>query len=403
MSTSIHCFEDVSTVIHNLTFFGRSSRPNERIGLMDASCMRRYVRFIALCILFVSCLPSCGSDVTNPAPDLANVYWRLQLNHEDVNLALRAPYDTVQLTAMPLNARGDTLGTLGQVRYQATDSSVTVSPTGLVTARFATDPGEVTSVIASLQDAAQSVTHADTVFLVVTPAPDTIVTFSMQPVAGDSAKRSVDFNRIDLNFKWLVTAINAAGQTMCSTADCQLVVHYTSSNPAVAYINPFSGEMTLQDTGRVILTATTLAWNTELRDSVELTIGPMLNWAVGLYLDNIGVGISWEPTSLSLGVGAVMDVLNIGNPRTRIPIYAKDADSIVISFTGPAPVDSASDMVIGFPPTGSGNITFSCDKVTNPRCISPNELVKARRFTSPGLYQVHFSMLPSKTFYITVK
>jgi hypothetical protein len=165
------------------------------------------------------------------------VYWALQLNQHAVQLALTPGFNTVQLTATPVNAAGTPLSGLGPVTYTATDTTVTVSPTGLVTARLVTQPGVVTRVKASLQ--AQNMTLTDVVRIQITDTvPQHLLsTFSMQPAAGDSAKRSLDYDQ----FPWPARAFNTAGDTVCGSAACSLLVSYTSSNPKVATIVQESG------------------------------------------------------------------------------------------------------------------------------------------------------------------
>ena len=104
----------------------------------------------------------------------------------------RGPASTIQLTATALNANGEPLSGAGQATFSATDSSVTVSPSGLVTAHFVTQSGG-TKVVATMQQ--NNVTLTDTAFIRVTEtAPAAIATFSIQPAPGDSAIGPVGTN-----------------------------------------------------------------------------------------------------------------------------------------------------------------------------------------------------------------
>ena len=70
-------------------------------------------------------LAGCGSDTTGPPPrNATQAYWALRLQYHAVALALTPPYDTVQLTATPVNAAGAPLPGLGPVTYQSGDSLV---------------------------------------------------------------------------------------------------------------------------------------------------------------------------------------------------------------------------------------------------------------------------------------
>jgi hypothetical protein len=363
---------------------------------------------------------SCSGDTLNgpsSSVSVATAYWTLQFTHHAINLALTPPYDTVQLTAVPRNAAGAPLAGLGQVTYTTMDSTVTVSPTGVVTARTVTPPGG-TQVIATLQDRLQRVTHADTVFIqiVQTPPALPLKTFSLQPALGDSAKRSFDFTTNTTGFGtsgvflWPVTVTDAHGDSVCTVSACALQVSYTSSNPAVATIDPHTGEVRNIDTGHVVFTAATLAYGVAERDSVAFTVGYALNGTVYMTLAILAgvltVGFV-APRKLLLGVGAVVTFCN------------KTPQPVGIAFDNPAAVDTASCGPVNgvfAPPTGSGDIpafggVMQLDTVFNPNGSintidtlynNPADAV-CRRFNKPGVYHYHSSVLPSDTFEIDIK
>jgi hypothetical protein len=345
----------------------------------------------------------CGGDnATAPILDEAHAYWTLQLNENAVVLALTAPYDTIQLTATPLSALGTPIERNGSVTYRATDSSVTVSPTGLVTAHYVTRVNRTTDIIAALRDSVQGVTHEDTVRFVVTATPNPPVTFSMQPADGDSAKRP-----LNTSFAWPVRSTNAAGTSLCSTTRCTLSVNYRSSNPAVADINAKTGAVsTTKDTGQVVFTARTRAYGVSLRDSVIFRIGFMtkFNIIVGKRDGTFFSSPIFLPKSITLGVGSVVNFLIIGGNDNgdQVPVYMNGTGPVTITFTKPETVDSAADIFFGSF-TGSGNVSFDCDSVANPTCASPDEFSKARRFPIPGTYEVHYSVFPADTFYIKIE
>jgi hypothetical protein len=410
--------EDVSTVARKFSFqrvLPAFSRPDVTMTDVRPSIHRRRWRSkSAVLPLLGSVLLGCGGDATSPGLTPANAYWDLQLNEHAVALALTPGYDTVQLHAIPLNAAGQSLSNVGTTSYAATDSSIRVSTTGLVTAHYVTEADKMTSVVASLRDEAQGITHYDTVFFVVTATPDTnIAALSMQPAPSDSAKRAIVDVQGFSGFTWPAIITHTAGDTVCSTSQCTLPIKYTSSNADVATMStgvfgvsvalgPNFATVSPVDVGHTYFKASILAYGKQLRDSVDFLITPSLSWFVLMGRDASGAAaLGHIPTTVTLGVGAVVNFVNSFDFIGPLPpLYVNDLGPVTITFDGPAVVDSAAGF---FGPAGSGDVTFSCDSAANPSCTSPNEMSKARRFTTPGTYTVHYSLQPSKTYYIKIE
>ena len=352
----------------------------------------------------------CGHDTTGPGPvGAAQAYWALQVNQHAVNLALTQSYNTAQLTATPVNAAGTPLAGFGPVTYTATDSMVTVSPTGLVVAHF---PTSIPSrVIVSLQ--AQGVTLADTVFIQVTQTPPSspLTTFSMQPLSTDSAKRALDFNggQGPGSFNWPATVTDQAGDTVCSQNSCSVLVYYHSSNPLIASIDPQTGAVALNDTGHVVFTATTLAYGVARTDSVVFRIGyslnPVIPITIATLLGILTLGFA-GPKKLILGVGAVVTFCNGG---VVIPALAPNPRADV-AFDDSAAVDSASCTIAGHalaPPdnTTGGNIPVFGGDPANIGFGSFNNAnnCRSRRFRTPGTYHFHSTLFPSETVTVDIR
>jgi hypothetical protein len=256
-------------------------------------------------------LVGCSGDTSGTAPILpaAQLYGALVLNQHAVNLDTAPPYNTVQLTATPTSLAGTPLPVGGSGRaviYQVTDSSVTVSPSGLVIAHSPTSQAEV---IASLT--VQGVTQADTVYVQVTPGlpPAPLTTFSIQPAAGDSAKTALLYFRSTVP----VYATDAAGAVLCNADACSLLVHFTSSDPTIATIDPILGTITPIRVGHVTFTATTLAYGVAKRDTLPYVIGyPFGNLSLFINVQaSTPVGgltpvLSLAPASFTVGVGAIV-------------------------------------------------------------------------------------------------
>ena len=382
---------------------------------MDASTVRRN-RIAQLMravggVLFMGALAGCGSDANTPTVGNSHIFWTLQLNHEAIELALPAPYDTVQLTATALDDKGASLVHAGTATYSladTTDSTVIVSPTGLVTARYATVGTNLTKVIASLRDTTQGITHVDTAFIVVTQTANPLQSFTLQPASGDSAKRALgdQYQNWPLQFVWSVRATNTQGDTVCNASRCALNILYHSSNSIVASINGRTGLVTALDTGHVVFTATTYAYGHSWRDSVVFAIRPSLSFFAfyhPAYSDQngrfYGPIITTVPDTLILSAGAQIDFVQLG-------IYSP----FQFTFTHPEDVDSTQDISF-LQYSGSGNVSFACDSLVSFDCytfdanfnVTYNELDKARRFPVPGTYVMVSSLFPEQKTVILVQ
>jgi hypothetical protein len=376
---------------------------------------------VTLSVLLGGALGCSGDTPTSPpAPDAAAGYWTLQLPYHAVNLALTAPYDTVRLFVVARNVQGEPFASSGTVTYRTTGTAVTVDSTGLVRARVTTAS---TQVIATLQDPQQLVTRADTVTIKVTATapPLPFQTFSLQPLPGDSAKRAVDFLGAGQStfgqFLWPVQAVNGVGATVCNATACGLLVYHTSSNPAVATVDPFTGVVTTKDSGHVVFTASTLAYGQVLSDSVDFRMGYPIHPAITLLMIFMAgalaaVGFTSRKVMV-VGLGSVVlwSSCNLHNNVT-----SGNTQNFDVIFDQPAAADTASCNAVFYnpgysavaPPTGSGDIApFGGDTTGDPRLgggtnTSENNF-RCRRFSVPGVYHWHSSLFPSDTFTLIVK
>ncbi|MGH7514163.1 MAG: Ig-like domain-containing protein, partial [Gemmatimonadales bacterium] len=144
-------------------------------------------RFRLASIIVAGLIVGCRSDELQAPlnPEGASAYWALALDHQAITLSTAASYETIQLTATPRTVTGDPIGGLGAVTFTSSNAeAVQVDANGLVTA-LAPTFGVI--VIAKLK--ANGITHADTATVVVTEGPPpTLASFSIHPVAPDSAK-----------------------------------------------------------------------------------------------------------------------------------------------------------------------------------------------------------------------
>lgn len=295
-------------------------------------------------------LLACGGDTTGPTPlSSANAFWALQLNYHAVTMASVAPQNTLRLTAMPLTAAGTPLSGLGAVVYHAADSTVTVDSTGLVTALYRTGGTRQTRVIAMLRDPQRNVTHVDTVFILVTDTlpHSSLATFSIQPVSGDSAKISVDFEAYGNNVMLPVYATDVAGNTVCDANGCPIPVYFTSSDPGIATIDRTSGQIITQHVGHVTFHATALVYGTVVSDSLVYEVG---NRIFGLFNQISVQNFSQDPLSASPPHSFAPQTLTIGvgGEVYMLPLIEEKVDTVDIEFSNP-------NAVIGAVIDGEGN------------------------------------------------
>jgi hypothetical protein len=345
------------------------------LSSMDAATVRRnlFLHRSVPCRLFVQggllgTLAVCGlagstactSDTAGlvQAFSPADTYFGLTLNQHAINMALTAPSNTIQLTATALNALNHPLANAGQATFTTLDSCVTVTASGLVTARFAT-LGQHTGVVARLQQ--DNVTYVDTAYIRVTEtAPAAIALFSIQPPLGDSAIRG------GIQYTPTVTATDVNGQPV--EFDLHIngtntnYVWFTSSNPYVSDYNRANGSFGWADTGHVTLYATAWVYGVPVHDSLKF----LMTWQ--LFLTTYQTSESsclWYRCTAFLGVGGRMVWSN----------FSPDAHDLV--FDDPLAVDSAPNFNNVY--SGRGNIHF-------PANLDGRNQSQARSFPKAGTY-----------------
>lgn len=310
---------------------------------------------------------ACGGDNgAAPVSDLVRSFWAVRLNAHAINLALTAPYDTVQLTATPVTVDGTPLSGVGQIQYSAGDSSLTVSASGLVTAHYTTNS---TFLIATLT--VGNLTLADTAVVQVTAtAPSSsLATFSIHPVAPDSAKAAVNVPK-------------TATVTVFGNGDVPfppVVAYFTSSDPTIATIDRTTGAITGTRIGDVTILATTYAYGVARSDSITFHVGAPLQ-AIIQVKSHTPIGtdstiLYFSPASIVVGVGAEVDW---GNSLPQ---------PIDVTFDHPENV-AAQGFFGVFPPTGSGNI----DAWAFPPGGSFLDVYRARGFHVAGTYAYHSTL-----------
>jgi hypothetical protein len=227
----------------------------------------------------------------------AQLPWTLSLNANAITMSLLAPYDTLQLTAVARTATGSPLTSTTAVTYTSSDSAVRVSPTGLLTARGASD-----GVVVIATAMYQGIRISDTAIVSVTA--DTLPKMAGVDVAldaGDSAKfvaygNDYFYYFYDRNFSFgfktlLVGVMDGDGsklphsQVELRTSDASRLNFYYGAGGnyphserfivSDRYVDVKLGENS--DPGPVTLYATATVYGVTMRDSLSFVVtAPMV-------------------------------------------------------------------------------------------------------------------------------
>jgi hypothetical protein len=324
---------------------------------------------------FVVCSVACASDTTGLVQRYApaETYFGLQLSQHAINMSLTAPSNTIQLTATPVNVNGDPLAGTNAPMFTAADSNVTVSATGLVTARYVTLGGTARVTVRLQHDNA---TYIDTAFIRVTATvPAAIASFSIQPPPGDSASRGGE------NYSPTVTATDVNGHLMAfdgrTSGTNTNYVWFSSSNRHISAFGRDVGRYVWNDTGHVTLYASAWVYGVVVRDSLKF----LNTWQLSWYNFEEDTPCLWYRCTAFLGVGGTM---TWGTSSTT----ARD-----LVFDDSTAVDSALGFAGAY--TGRGNIHFPA----NP---NGNFEAQARSFPKAGTYHWRNPQNPAETGVIYV-
>lgn len=341
--------------------------------------MRRLLRQSTL--LF-PLLAGCGSDdVVAPTDTALAPFWSLSLNHEAITLGLQAGLDTLRLVATPVGPNGAPIDGLGTVSFTTTNlNAVSIGADGLLTGHEAT-PG--VTIVAFLT--ARGVTHADTATVAVTDDPGArrLGTFSIQPVAPDSAKFAVGGTYLEGYRNLTPTLLDTDGNPMEG-----IPVRYQSLDNTTGVIDTWSSTITGLRPGYFDIVANATVYGERFTDTLHYRIGypgvvkPNIYGKMYAYLIyEIG---TFYPQSLTVGTGAVVEL------QYSMGSYGYQADMI---FDDPAGLDSV--------PEQYACVTYglACGDVGSIEAFGPSDQfsysdydenrTRARRFTQPGVYPYH--------------
>lgn len=332
---------------------------------------------------------ACSAENVDPPPtmDTDAIFWTLELNHHAVTMSTVEPYDTLTLEATPRNYRGEILHGLGAPRYVSGDlAKVHVTPEGVVVALGHTGPIVVTATLT-----ANDVTHTDSVTIVVDDlaSPPKLKTFSVQPVAPDSAKsgpglpaylplRAADSNDVPL--------------AMAYGFNDGYPVFYRTSDPSIATIGG-DGSIAGNRLGTIKLYAGTMLYGIAKADTVTWRIGWPIFLNVLLRLPGAGAGAgAFTPSEITVGIGASVSwamIRSSSNPEVDVTFDADDVPSVL-----------ALDAV--HHPTASTIRLFNCGTVAGftTDCAGAGDIMLGptvpnalRVFPAPGIYDYRSDVL----------
>jgi hypothetical protein len=237
------------------------------------------------------------------------------------------------------------------------DTNISVSPIGLVTAKHAHTNSYV---IAQLQDTVLNLTRVDTAFINVTTlagpsAP--LAAFSIQLPESDSNVVDVPGSLSGTLLHPVVTtktipvlAKDAAGDNIPTTL---LLLHLVSSDLSRATVNSSPPTVKGVFPGVVMITASTTYYGVTKYDTLHLTIGYPDATMVGMRCADdscSGTGVTFSPLSVTIGAGKTI-IFGVGSVGHG---FMLPLDVVFDDSTAAQP--SVLDKTTAHASTGTGNV-----------------------------------------------
>ena len=309
-----------------------------------------------------------------PVFDAHTFYQSLTVTERALNLATDAPYNTMQLHATARTRDGSPV--TGTIIYTASDSTVTIDSTGLVTAHFST--ASPAYIHASLTLNGLTRTDSIPVAVIEGTPPALLDHVSIEPAEGNSTTLIPDASNFDTpSLEYTVTGSDANNQPIDG-----LLIATSSSDTLLVRPTPGSNVVYGFDPGQVVLRVSTSAYGVTRTDSLVVTIS-MPRYGFVAITKHTPTGstvgtLEFGPGSYTLAVGADVTWSNTTDLATDVV------------FDDPSAVEPASSKVNpyfnGYP--GAGNIPAFHGVVdtTGTVIVSPNA---SRSFPRAGRYPYH--------------
>ncbi len=413
--------------------------------------MIRKIYCLALGCLLILAGGACGEDpVEAHTVDVSTLFARLELNHKAIILSLNESFDSVQLSAVPRNLRGELLPYTEPVQFRRLnelDTTVSVNADGFVTARVATNG---TRVEASLT--IDGITRTDTTLIMVRSESPVrkLSHIEFFPLPPDSSWRWGGYPNAIGYERWV--RFFDTGMTLVPAS--QAVVAYSWENNDVVSISSQKPYPTAFGVlGETYIHARVYAYGKVLSDSVLFRrIEPTAKFVVidRIVPSNGTPSIVFYPAKLEVNPGTTVIFFNMrgmfngslgacssasyfcGNRILHTISFTGSrigwVDSVDVEFDNPVNVESgdtygriaykgAGLLGLAYPSDrGVGNIApFSfvrCEVIpggtSNTNCggrgiglLDPG--FRSRKFTIPGTYNYTSVRFPGVTGSITVK
>lgn len=356
--------------------------------------MRPVLNLLCTIVVALPAVSACDSDSLKPRPAQTaddELYWRLELNHHAVTLAMAEPYDTLQLVATPRNYRDETIAAAARPRYISRDvSQVEVTLDGMI---VAIKPGsQSVPVVATLT--VDGLTHMDSVFVKVADVagPPTLATFSIDPLPPDSAKVASAIPGVPSPVDTLIATItDTHGTAFSALIPDGVPVAFRSSDTALAKITATTGEVTGVQPGVVTFYATTTVFGTRKADTLDYRLG----WPLHLIIQVVPAARGparniFLESDVTIGVGGAV-VWNASLADTTYPVDITFADPTQVAMFSGSPVASilaGSSFLycLFYSCTDGGNLLLMPAKLgTFPIGLG----FAARVFPTAGVYDYH--------------
>jgi hypothetical protein len=328
----------------------------------------------------------CSDEIAGGLPVTAigaNLYARLETNHHAVLLSIVAPYNTVQLSTVPMDMNGnewlpdhltraerDSLLEANPPEYLSQDEArVRVSANGLIQAVGTTTVTGTVRIIATRQ--LGNVTRADTTLVRVLnePSPPRIKTFRLRPsdslkVAGGSTLPMV------------LTALDSANNpilrvvTYARSSDADAVTIGSNSGGASGWnVTSVAGGSYRLGSARIQSQA--YVYGIAVADTITMMNGHYIvrsSWIYSTTASNGTVSMQLSAPDVSVGPGGIVNWTN----DTKL-------EPVSIEFDAPSTVLAA---ILPAQNTGGGNII----DIPFDSTLSITARSRYRRFLEPGIY-----------------
>ncbi|HEX7120594.1 MAG TPA: hypothetical protein VF212_17510 [Longimicrobiales bacterium] len=314
-----------------------------------------------------------------PITDPTMLFMALRLDHRAVTMAAEAPYDTLRLTATPLDATGAVMNGLPAPTYRSSDTTaVHVSPDGLLTARR---PATGVVVVAELTTEG-NVRHTDTAMVNVTAvAPAALpARLTLDPEPPDSAIWAIVppwGSFLGLLYAFVGMPIDPVlHPRVLDASDAPvdgLVLAFESLDPAIAEIHPWTGAVQfLAAPGEAAIVARSTAYGVAMADTVRYRVTHPVIGGFDFGRESDGGALTMKPAEITIRQGGVVLWSSMGT------------DTVDVKFDEPESVIDVAELCPFFPDAfcGTGDIPAINGDPENPFAA-----LQARRFPVPGVYE----------------